>query len=134
MTGPGRPPSAWRVASAIASAISPADRGSAAHLARPPSVATWSISWNASRPLTDRSTWPTSDEHRGRILAGGVDPDAEVRATDGARRQAGRRPAGQLSVCLGHERGRALVARRDDPDPGALERIEQTRGTIRPGR
>ena len=28
------------------------------------------------------------DEHRGRILAGGVDADAEVRATDRARREA----------------------------------------------
>ena len=57
-TGPGRPPSAWRLASAMASTTSVAVRGSAAHLARPPTVATWSISWNASRPRTSRSTWP----------------------------------------------------------------------------
>ena len=114
------------LASAIASAISTAECGSAAHLARPPSVATWSISWNASRPERPRSTWPTSDEHRCRVLAGGVDPDGR----GSRRRRRGsprhdRRPAGQLAVGLGHERGGALVAGRDDPDPGALEGIEE---------
>ena len=58
-TGPGRPPSAWRIASAIAPGTSSTAPGSAAHLARPPRVATWSISWNASRPRYARSTWPT---------------------------------------------------------------------------
>ena len=46
-------------------------------------------------------------------------------AADGARPEADRRPPGQLPVRLGHERGAALVARGDDPDPGALERVEQ---------
>ena len=32
---------------------------------------------------------------------------------------------GQLAVGLGHERRGALVAGRDDPDPGALEGVEQ---------
>ena len=34
--------------------------GCAAHLARPPSVATWSTSWKASRPRNSRLTCPTS--------------------------------------------------------------------------
>ena len=64
-------------------------------------------------------------EHRGRVLARGVDADGEVRATDRARPERDRRASGQLAVRFGHERGRAFVTRRDDPDPGALEGIEQ---------
>ena len=59
-TGPGRPDSASRTACAMTPGTSSARRGSAAHLARPPMVATWSISWKASRPWNARSTWPTS--------------------------------------------------------------------------
>ena len=64
-------------------------------------------------------------EHRGRVLARGVDADGEVRATDRARPERDRRASGQLAVRFGHERGRALVTRGDDPDPGALEGVEQ---------
>ena len=64
-------------------------------------------------------------EHRARVLAGRVDPDREVRAADGPRREARRRSAGQLAVGLGHERRGALVAGRDDADPDVAERIEQ---------
>ena len=64
-------------------------------------------------------------EHRGRILAGRVDPDAEVRPAHGTRPEADRGPAGQLAMGLGHERRATLVTRGDDPDPGALERVEQ---------
>ena len=54
-----------------------------------------------------------------------MDADGQVGPADGARAEADRRPAGQLSVGLGHEGGRTLVARGDDPDPRALERVEQ---------
>ena len=64
-------------------------------------------------------------EHRGRVLARRVDADRQVRAADGARAEADRRATGQLPVGLGHERGGAFVARPDDADPGALERVEQ---------
>ena len=64
-------------------------------------------------------------EHRGGILAGRVDADGQVAGADGARGQARRGATGQLPVGLGHERGRALVARGDDPDAGVAERVEQ---------
>ena len=64
-------------------------------------------------------------EHRRRILASRVDPDAEVRATRRTRRQARGGPSGELSVRLCHERRRTLVAGRDDADPGALECVEE---------
>ena len=73
-------------------------------------------------------------EHRGRVLARGVDADGEVRATDRARPERDRRASGQLAVRFGHERGCAFVTRRDDPDPGALEGVEQARGTTRRAR
>ena len=59
--GPGRAGrrAPARIASAIAPGTSSTAPGSAAHLASPPRVATWSISWNASRPRYGRSTWPT---------------------------------------------------------------------------
>ena len=124
--GPGRPPSAWRMASADGRRRRrPRSRGSAAHLARPPSVATWSISWNASRPRSARSTWPTSANIGVESWRAVWMPMARFAAADGARPEADRRAAGQLAVRLGHERGGALVARRDDADPGGLEGVEQ---------
>ncbi len=65
------------------------------------------------------------DEHRGRILAGGVDADAEVRGTDRSRREADGGPAGQLAVRLGHECRPAFVTGRDDADAGAFEGVEE---------
>ena len=114
--GPPRPSS---------SGISSAVCGSAAHLASPPSVATWSISWKASRPEQGALDLADRHEHRRRILARGVDPDGEVRATDRAGPERDRGSPGQLAVGLGHERRGTLVARGDDPDPGALEGVEQ---------
>ena len=64
-------------------------------------------------------------EHRARVLPRRVDPDGEIGGADRARREARGRPTGQLPVGLGHERGAALVPRRDDPDPGVAERVEQ---------
>ena len=63
-------------------------------------------------------------EHRRRILPGSVDPDGEVGRSHGPRPKAHRRTAGQLPIGLGHERRPALVAGRDDPDPGSLECVE----------
>ena len=54
-----------------------------------------------------------------------MDADPEVGATDRTGAERHRGPAGQLAMRLGHERGRAFVACRDDADPGALEGIEQ---------
>ncbi len=64
-------------------------------------------------------------EHRAGILAGGVDPDGQVGAADGAGAEAGSGAARQLPVRLGHERGTALVAGRHDPDPRVGERVEE---------
>ena len=99
--------------------------GSAAHLARPPIVATWSISWNASCPRWARATWPT-------IANIGVEswravwmPIARFAApTARVPRQAAGRP-GQLAVGLGHERRRTLVAGGDDADAGVAEGVEE---------
>ena len=66
------------------------------------------------------------DEHRGGVLACRVDPDREVRRSDGPRPQGDRRAAGQLPVGLGHECSRTLVAGRDDPDPCPIETLEKT--------
>ena len=64
-------------------------------------------------------------EHRCRVLARRVDADREVRRADGPRADARRRSAGQLAVGLGHERGGALVASRDDADARLVEPLEQ---------
>ena len=63
-------------------------------------------------------------EHRRRVRGRRVDADGEVGRADGARPEARRRPAGELPVGLGRERGAALVARGHDPDPGRLERVQ----------
>ncbi len=124
-TGPGRPPRAWRIAS-------------------PRAGATASASWRLRGPLGEAAdrrdlvdllerlvaavgSLDLADdrEHRRRILAGRVDPDREVGGPDRARAETHRGPPGQLGMRLGHERRRALVARRDDADAGIAERIEQ---------
>ena len=64
-------------------------------------------------------------EHRRGVLARRVDADGEVRGADRARPERDRGSAGQLAMGLGHERRGTLVPRRDDPDPGALEGVEQ---------
>ncbi len=58
-TGPGRPVVARRSASSRAPGSAATSRTSRAQRQRPPSVATRSASWNASRPREDRVTWPT---------------------------------------------------------------------------
>ena len=55
-----------------------------------------------------------------------MDPDAKVRPTDRPRPETDRRPAGQLTMRLRHERGGAFVTSGDDADPGTLEGVEQT--------
>ena len=60
-----------------------------------------------------------------------MDPDREVRGSDGSRPEADGRATGQLAMGLGHERGRALVARRDHTDPGRLEAVEQAEEATR---
>ena len=100
-------------------------RGSAAHLASPPSVATWSISWNASRP--EQRALDLADRRRTSASSPGAPCGSRWRGSRRRRRgsRGRRRAAGQLAVGLGHERGGALVAGGDDPDPGALEGVEQ---------
>ena len=124
---PGRAgrPSAARIASPTAAGTSAALRGSAANAARPPNVAAWSTSWNASRPQQLALDLADEGEHRRRVLARGVDADREVGGADGARADGRGRAARELAVGLGHERGGALVARGDDPDAGGVEALEQ---------
>ena len=125
-TGPGRPPSG------LAERLGQdRRRRRRRRRARRPtsrarrSCATWSISWNASRPRCARSTWPTSANIGVESWRAVWMPIARLARPDGARAEAGRRPAGQLAVGLGHERGAALVARGDDADAGVAEALEQ---------
>ena len=71
------------------------------------------------------------DEHRRGVGGGRVDADGEVRRPDGAGPEARGRPARQLAVGLGGERGGTLVAGRDDPDPGRRQGVEDRRGSSR---
>ena len=64
-------------------------------------------------------------EHRGRVLAGRVDADGEIRGPDAARAEADGGSTRELAVGLGHERGAALVAGGDDADAGITERVEE---------
>ena len=64
-------------------------------------------------------------EHRGGIGPRRVDADGQVRGPDGPGRQGHRGPARQLAVRVGHERGAALVAGRDDTDAGRAEGVEE---------
>ena len=129
--GPGRPPSAWRIASAIA----PATSSAASRLGGPLGEAA------ERRDLVDllerlaaadgALDLADDHEHRRRILARRVDADGEVGRADRARPEADRRPSGQLAVGLGHERGRALVAGRDDADARRPRTRRAGRGTTR---
>ena len=58
--GPGRPSTVARTAASSVAAAVAGSSISPAHLASRPMVPTRSTSWNASRPRTLRSTWPTS--------------------------------------------------------------------------
>ena len=124
-TGPGRPPRAWRVASAIACGT----RSGIVELdgvdGEPPDRR-GEVDLLEGLPPAERSRHLADDgEQRGRVGSGGVDADGEVGGPDRAGREAGGRPAGQLAVRLGHERGTALVTGRHDPDAGVGQRVEQ---------
>ncbi len=113
------------MASATIPAISATVRGSAAHFGE--AAERGDLVDLLERLATAEAALDlTGDhEHRGRVLARRVDPDGEVRRPDRSCREADGRPTGQLPVRLGHEGRRTFVARGDDPDPGALEGVEQ---------
>ena len=125
-TGPGRPPSAWRSASADGRC----HVGGLARLGGPLGQADRSSRPGRS-PGMPRDPGALARPGR-RARTSGVEswravwmPIARLARADRARADARRGPAGQLPVRLGHERGAALVAGGDDPDPGVAERIEQ---------
>ncbi len=64
-------------------------------------------------------------KHGGGVLAGRVDPDGHVGSAHGSRPETHGRPACQLAVGFGHERGGAFVTGRDHPDARTFEGIEQ---------
>ena len=103
----------------------PASLGSAAHFASPPIVATWLDLLERLVPAMRVLDLADDREHRGRVLAGRVDPDREIRGPDAARAEADGGSTRELAVGLGHERGAALVASGDDADAGIAERIEE---------
>ena len=123
--GPWRPVSASRRAAATAPGTSSAVIGSAADFARPPMVATRSISWNASRPRSRRATWPAMAMTGAESERAGVDPDGEVGRADRPRPEAQSRAPGQLADGVGHERRAALVTSRHDPDARRRQGLEQ---------
>jgi hypothetical protein len=63
-------------------------------------------------------------EHRRRVLEGGVHADAHVRRARPAGDEADPRPARELAVGLGHVRGTRLVAGDDQADGGVVQRVE----------
>jgi hypothetical protein len=65
-----------------------------------------------------------------RIGLGGVQPDCQVGGAGGAAGQDERRPAGQLSHRLGHERRCTLVSSGDDPDSVGSQTVEQSKKTL----
>ena len=75
-------------------------------------------------PGRSRSTWPTSTNIGVESAVAVWIPIARLAAPDRAGPEARGRPAGQLPVRLGGERGGALVARRDDADPRRVQRVE----------
>jgi hypothetical protein len=110
-------------ASPIAARTSSAVVGSAAHLARPPMVPTWSISWNASRPRSAARPGRRREQRR-RVLAGGVDPIARF-APPTARvpRQTAGRPVSW--PCASAMNAAAPSCRVRSRGCRALERLEQ---------
>ena len=123
-TGPGRPEQATENARAITSGRRAASSTCVAHLAIGPN--TWRIvellegltSGRGARHLADQQ------DHRRRVLGGGVDPDAGVRGPRSAGDQADPGAAGELPVGLGHVRGPRLVAGDDQSQRGVVQRVE----------
>ena len=124
-TGPGRPPIARRIASPTATAASPAVHGSAAQVANLAERLDLVDLLERLAAAVGAQHLADEREHRGRVLAGRVDPDGEVGGTDRPRRKARRRAAGELAVGLRHERGGAFVAGRNEADPGLLQSVEE---------
>ncbi len=72
-----------------------------------------------ARDLTDK------EDHRRRVLARDMHPDARMGRARRARDEGDPRPPGQFAVRLGHVGGAGLVPARDRPDPGGIvERVE----------
>ncbi len=109
-------------------AVSAASRSgssiSTAALHSAPNVATWSTSWNASRPRNGARDLADERDQRCRVLTRRVQGDGQIRGADGARGHDQGGPTGQLAVRLGHEAGAAFVAGGDRPDRRVVERVE----------
>ena len=67
---------------------------------------------------------PDEQQHRRRVLEGGVHAVGGVRRSRPARDQADARAAGELAVGLGHVRRAALVARDDQAQRRVVQRVE----------
>ena len=65
------------------------------------------------------------EDQRSRVLERGVHPDRRLRGTRPPRDDRDARPPGELPVGVGHVRGTALVAARDQADRRVIEAVEQ---------
>ena len=63
-------------------------------------------------------------DHRRRVLVGGVHADRGVGGARAARDEADARPARHLAVGFGHERGAAFLAVDDEADARVVQRVE----------
>ncbi len=84
------------------------------------------------RLVTAVGAWDLPDERdqRGGVLACRVQRDGQVGGPDRSGRHGHGGAAGQLAVGLGHEARATLVARRDGPDRGIVERVEDTQEAL----
>jgi hypothetical protein len=85
-----------------------------------------STSWNASRPIMARPTWPTSRITGVESWCADMDAEAGVGRTWPARDEADAGPAGQLAVRVRHVGRPALLAAHDKADVVArvVQRVE----------
>ena len=65
------------------------------------------------------------EDQRSRVLERGVHPDRRLRGAGPPRDDRDPRPAGELPVRVGHVRGTAFVAARDQADRRLVEAVEQ---------
>ncbi len=107
-----------RVAHLAGPAAVPADRGRQVHLLE--SFAA------AGRPLHLADQRDDGE----RIRVGDVEADGQVRGAHGPRPEDRGRVAAERSGGRGHERRAALVARRDNPDPGSHQAVQERKKAL----
>ena len=64
-------------------------------------------------------------DHRRRVLKGGMDTDRRIARAWASRHQQDPRPPSQLTVCLGHKGGAALLPARHEADLRSVEQRVQ---------